>query len=219
MRQPQTLMGVWYRDDARQDGAGGDEAAGGRGDGAGGDGVGEDGAESDVPDFDPADWAQPPPTETRADDGGAQLEAGEGGPSNHGDGDGGGLQVDEATNHGNGQILSVEQAADVYEQNRRLQRLEEARRIVADIGGVTGVALANTVKSVMHAEAKRWHRRMEGNTEVICALRKTAEAEEAQAQQQRLEFQENLRRKRETNDIGNMQSGENEVGETSHDRS
>ena len=155
------------RDDARQDGADGEAADGSRGDGVGEDGVredgvGEDGAESGVPDFEPADWVQQPPTETRADDeGGAQLETGEGGPSNHGDGAGGGFQVDKATNHGNAEVLSMEQASDVYDQNLRLLRLEEARRLVADLGGAVGVSLSNTLKAVIHTEKKIWHRRME----------------------------------------------------------
>lgn len=148
-----------------------------------------------VPDFDPADWLHPP--KECCDGEPSNSGDGAAGSSKHGDDAGDSAVADVEANHSDDEILSPELAASIQKQSGRLQSLQDAKRIFEGIGGTLGASMTTTVKRVMRNEEKKFRQRIRGDAGVDKALRASLEADEAMAQQRRLDFQEMCEQKRQ----------------------
>ena len=132
----------------------------------------------DVPDVDPADWVDPPKA--------ALQNGGDADVSHHGDGD-----DKTATTTPN-----LEQSASLLEHSSRLRSLKHATEIFKELGGTMGASLRDTVSRVMEKETRRFTRLLREDDTVLQEMRAGLDAEEAQFQRQRLEFQEHMQQKR-----------------------
>ena len=72
----------------------------------------------------------------------------------------------------------MEQARSVLGHCGRVQALEQARNIFADVGGVVGASLQNSVNTVIAVETKRFHQRIGGDAAVAAELCASLEAED-----------------------------------------
>ena len=183
-----------------------DGADGSRGDGADDDNREEErqddsGSDNDdIPDFDLGDWVMDPRKETPSgNNGGAQPEA------HHGDGAGDAVNGDEATTRDDGPSLTMEESSLVLAENERLKSLESMRRTAEGIHDAVGVGLHNTLRKVIHDQQKRLTKRNKNRKPgVLQQMHESADVEEALNQQQRLEYKESLRQKRESTEISKM---------------
>ena len=81
--------------------------------------------------------------------------------------------------HGDGVALNAEQADVVIEQSARIASLQEARRVLGNVGGPVGASLTNTVNRVMHMETKRFNQRNSTDPAVQQEMKALLDAEEA----------------------------------------
>ena len=78
-----------------------------------------------------------------------------------------------------GTELSQDQADSLLGHSGRLQALQQAKDILANLGGAMGASLKHTVALVMSTESKRFRHRMQGDAAVAAELRTPLETEEA----------------------------------------
>ena len=131
--------------------------------------------DDDWPAFDPRDWAE-----------GCTPTAG--------------ADVEGGALHGDGDVLSPEQAEGFVAHSTRLKSLHQAKEILASLGGTVGASLRETVCRVEHDEAKRFRER--SRTDPILQTRMSAflEADEAHWRRERAEFQEHMRQVKQKQD-------------------
>ena len=96
-------------------------------------------------------WIEALENLSNKDTGDVQM-AGVGESPHHGHGDDAAAGDGERDDHGDGGgSLSAEQVSTLHEHSTRVQALQEAKSILAGIGGAMGASLANTVDQASHA--------------------------------------------------------------------
>ena len=81
----------------------------------------------------------------------------------------------------------------VIEQSLRLSSLKEAKGKLANVAGVVGASLNNTLNRVMHIEMKRFNMRNRTDPAVQQEMKAVLDAEEEQFRRHRAELQEHMR--------------------------
>ena len=109
-------------------------------------------------------------------------------PPNHGDGDG---QMRK-------ERLTDAQAGAVIEHSSRLRSLRQAQDIFTEIGGALGASLNDTLNRVISSEQKRFGAMMRCDAAVCQEVFAGLQAEEASMRRARVEFQEHMACKRES---------------------
>ena len=99
--------------------------------------------------------------------------------------------------HGDGVGLSVEQADVVIEHSVRLNSLKEAKGLVANVRGVVGASLTDTLNRVMHMETKRFNKRNRTDPAVQQEMKALIDAEETKFRRDRADLQEHMRQTKE----------------------
>ena len=81
----------------------------------------------------------------------------------------------------------------MIEQSARIASLQEARRVLGNVGGPVGASLTNTVNRVMHMETKRFNQRNSTDPAVLQEMKGVLDAEEEKFRRDRADLQEHMR--------------------------